>query len=178
MKALIRAIPLISNQKMNIKQYSDILMTEIFNLGDTFQNNEQMLELICRSFIEIAENYYDCIELYLDKISVFTFIMISSKIERLKLMGFEFWCRIGSEELDRFKLKNNKKNCKFYFQTYFEKLKNIIDMYIYKYSNDENDDEWNVSKASCYLLVILVQVINQESYEEIINSIKGKNNYI
>ena len=175
MKALIRAIPLISNKKMNNKSYSDILMNEIFRLGDAFQSNEQILELICRSFIEISENYYDCVEYYLDKISVFTLFMISTKNERLKLLGFEFWYRLGIEELERSKMIINKRVCKLYFQSYYYKLKEVIDNNILSSNIDsDNEDEWNSSKASCSLLVILVQVIKEDLFNDLISGIKGK----
>lgn len=174
-KALIRAIPLITNEKMNYKEYSDILINELFRLGDSFQTNEQVLELVCRSFIEVAENYYDCIELYLNKISMFTFNMISTNNQRLKLLGFEFWYRLGSEELERYQRISNKKVCKMYFQSYYYKLKELIESYIVSNTKDDIDnDEWNTSKAACSLLIILVQVIKEDNYRELVEVIKGK----
>ncbi len=127
LKALIRALPLIGLMKMSLKQYADILMNEIFQIGQIYQSNETILELICKIFIEISENYYDTFELYHDKISSFTFVIIGSNSERLRILGLEFWCRLGTEELERH--KNNKKHnpCRFYFQAYFSKLKEITE---------------------------------------------------
>ena len=171
-KSLIKTIPLIGIQKMSIVEYSNILMNEIFSLGNTYQTDETVLEHILRIFIEIIENYYDVFEPYHDKMASFVFLMIESQSERLRIMGFEFWCRLGSEELER--SKNRRKNyaCKFYFQAYFEKLKLIIEKFILPKKADEEEDEWNTSKASCYLLVVLVQVINAESFETIVAGIK------
>ena len=64
MKALIRALPLIGNQKMLIPQYSEIIMTQIFNTGNNYHTNEIMLEYVSRAFLEFAENYYDVVDVY------------------------------------------------------------------------------------------------------------------
>lgn len=173
LKALVRAIPLIGVQKMNIRQYSDLLLEEIFNLGNTYQANETILEEICKAFIEIADNYYDIVELYMDKIFRFTYLLISNNNERLKILGFEFWFKLGNEELERVKSKG-RQICKYYFQSQFETLIDIIDKNIVSKLADETEDEWTSSKASRNILVILTQVVNQNSYEQIITTIKSK----
>jgi hypothetical protein len=92
-------------------------------------------------------------------------------------MGFEYWCRLGSEELNKLKLdkEKNQKNCQFYLQKYFGKLKEIVDRFIVPSKDNEDlEDDWNYSKASCYVLVLMVQICNMTSVEEIINEIKGK----
>lgn len=133
--------------------------------------------MICRLFIELAETYYQTISFYEEFLSNFSFSMINSNDERLCLMGFEYWCRLGSEELTRFTLdkERNTKTCQFYYQKYYAKLKEVVDRFIVL-PNDREDleDDWNYSKASCYILVILVQVCNLSSVEEIIQDVKGK----
>lgn len=176
MKALIRALPLIGNQKMLIPQYSEIIMSQIFNAGDSYKMNEIMLEYVSRAFLEFAENYYDAVGIYLDRISPFTFLLISSNNQKLRLMGFEFWCRLGTEELDRVKNKLNLKNyaSKGYLQSSFEKLFAVIDSNILPTSSEDLDDEWTESKACIYILVILVQVIDTKLFSIISNTIVGK----
>lgn len=175
MKALIRALPLIGNQKMIIPQYSEIIMTQIFNTGNIYQANE-MLEYVSRAFLEFAENYYDAVGIYLDRITPFTFLLITSNNEKLRLMGFEFWCRIGTEELDRVKNKLNLKNytSKGYLQSNFERLFSVIYSNILPTSSDDHDDEWTESKACIYILVILVQVIDIKNFNLITETIIGK----
>ena len=143
-------------------------MNEIFNIGNVFQTNETILEFICKALIEIAENYYDTVGFYLDKIAGFTIFLIDSNIERLKILGFEFWCRLGTEEADRVKHKSiNKGHPKYYIQPYFEKLKNIIEKNILPKSTDDLEDDWNSSKASCFILSKIVQVIDNTNFENI-----------
>lgn len=172
LKALIKSLPLIGFMKMSNKEYSNIIMSEIFKLGDAYQNNENMLEYICKVFIEIAENYYDTVEFYLDQIASFTLLMIQSNNERLRILGFEFWCRLGSEEVERMKANRKSFPCRFYLQSYFLKLLDVINVFILPKQGDDDDDEWNTSKASCFVLVSLSQVINLQLYETVCNSIR------
>lgn len=91
-------------------------------------------------------------------------------------MGFEYWCRLGTEELAKFKQdkEKNTMTCKYFFQKYYKFLREIIDKFIVLDGKQEDlEDDWNTSKASCYLLVILVKVCNTESVDSIINEIKG-----
>ena len=146
-------------------------------IGNTYQNDNKILELISRVFIELAESYYYTVSFYDEFLSNFSFSMINSNDERLCLMGFEYWCRLGSEELNKLKLdkEKNQKNCQFYLQKYFGKLKEIVDRFIVPSKDNEDlEDDWNYSKASCYVLVLMVQICNMNSVEEIINEIKGK----
>lgn len=135
------------------------------------------MELICRLFIELAENYYDLVQEYLDKISSFTFSLINCNNERLVILSFEFWCRLGNEELVKYKLEKEKKTtlCKYYLKQNSKVILEIIDKFIVLTSNNEDlEDEWNTSKACCFLLVILVQVCDSQTVETLINEVKGK----
>mmetsp|Transcript_11901 Transcript_11901/g.12259 ORF Transcript_11901/g.12259 Transcript_11901/m.12259 type:complete len:861 (+) Transcript_11901:22-2604(+) len=175
LKGLIKIFTLIGVQKMSMQNYSDILMNEIFGIGNVYQSNNKILELISQLFIELAENYYDTIAFYLDKIAMYTFNLIKCNDERLSLLGFEFWCRLGSEELTRFNIEKERKisACKYYFQSNFSTLKEVIDKFIvFPQESEDLDDEWNTSKASCYILVILVQVISTESLDVITKEIR------
>lgn len=176
MKALIRALPLIGNQKMLIPQYSEIIMTQIFNTGNNYHTNEIMLEYVSRAFLEFAENYYDVVDVYLDRITPFTFLLISSNNQKLRLMGFEFWCRLGTEELDRSRNKLNIRNytSKGYLQSNFERLFSVIDSNILPINSEDHDDEWNESKACVYILVILVQVVEVKYFSIITEAIVSK----
>ncbi len=107
--------------------------------------------------------------------------------ERLALLAFEFWCSLGDEEASRFKnefthnlsvisgmptsstgVKANKK----YFSTYYTQLIEIVLLFIGSSEEDE-DDSWNMSKASAYVLHILVQIIDSELMGKILNYIEA-----
>lgn len=180
MKALIRALPLIGSHKMQTPQYSEIVMTQIVITGNNYQSNEDMHEYVCRAFLEFAENYYDAVGAYLDQISSFIFLMIASRNQKLRLMGLEFWCRLGSEELERAKNKLRIKNylSKYYLQLHFSKLFQIIDFLIRPETDIECEDEWTESKACCYILTILVQVVDTGSFDVMANHIKSNDSNI
>ena len=129
-------------------------------------------------FVELAEIYYNTVEFYLDKIAAFTFNLIRCNQERLVLLGMEFWCRLGSEELTRYYYDQQQKSketnfCKYFFSQYFKELREIVDTFIVKADIQDEDDSWNPSKASCYILVNLVQLINTDSLHVITNEVKG-----
>jgi hypothetical protein len=54
-------------------------MEAIFLVGNTFADDDQILERIAQLFIEIASipNYYDYIVDYVTKIAEFTFYLVS-----------------------------------------------------------------------------------------------------
>lgn len=101
-------------------------------------------------------------------------------------MAFEFWCSLGDEEVSRFKseythnlsilsgLSNSSttgiKIQKKYFSTFYTQLIEIVLLFIN--SSDEEDDSWSMSKASAYVLHILVQVIDIDYMEKILKYIE------
>jgi len=175
LSGLIKIFPLIGSHKMMIKEYSGLIMNEIFNIGNNYQNNNKILVLICRIFIELAENYYDAIGDYLDKISSFTFSLISCNNEKLVILCFEFWCKLGGEEVSKQKQEKEKKVslCKYYLKQAAPQIKEIIDKNIVLPQGKEDlEDDWNTSKASCYLLVLLVQVCDIVIVETLIGEVK------
>jgi hypothetical protein len=178
LKGLVNIFPLVGSQKMAMQQYSDLLMNEIINVGNVYSTNNKILELICRVFIELAENYYNVVGLYLDKICPFTFSLMNCNEERLIILGFEFWCRLGNEELNKYKLsqtKNNQNLCKYYFQQNSKNILEYIDKYIVLPPGKEDlEDDWNPSKSSCYILVILVQVCEMSVIEGLCEEIRSK----
>jgi Glu-tRNA(Gln) amidotransferase subunit E-like FAD-binding protein len=107
----------------------------------------------------------------------------------LALLAFEFWCCLGDEEVQRFKnqiskqsntlitnsnpVENIQKLNKKYFSTYYPQLVEIIMQFIYPSVEDEEEDSsnWTLSKASLYVLYILVQVIDNSKMEKIVKYI-------
>lgn len=68
---------------------------------------------------------------------------------------------------------NAKKKNRKYFQTYYKQLIEIILSSITPKEEDEEDsDTWTFSKASSYLLHVMVQVIDSEMMDQILNFIE------
>lgn len=44
--------------------------------GNTYSNNDDILEKLCKIFINIADNYYDQVESFMDQISEFSFYLV------------------------------------------------------------------------------------------------------
>ena len=175
LKAIVKVLPLIGARKMEIKNYAEILFNKILIVGEAYSTNEKILEIICRIFIELAENYYYTIDFFIKEISSFSFVLIGGNVKSLALLGLEFWCRLASEEANKVKndLEKKLKSSKGYLQLYFDQLYEIIDKFLV--IMDDDDDEWNVSKASCYLLVLLVKTVNENSLLKITKDVEGKN---
>jgi hypothetical protein len=112
------------------------------------------------------------------------------------LLAFEFWCSLGDEEVQRFKneytfnmsqitIQNNSlitipnpnqntsKLHKKYFSSYYPQLIEIILQFVSPVEEEEEEDsaDWSMSKASLYVLYILVQVIDSQMMEKIIKYI-------
>lgn len=180
LQAMIAALKILEKEKFAIKNYSDIIMGSVFQAGTNHSENDRVLEIICRIFIEVSELFYDQVELYIEKISHFTFYAIEKKTDKLQIYGFEFWCRLGNEELTR-TLKdlniseNPDKNPKSrkYFTMYFNNLKAIVENFIHISSEEDLDEDWNISKASSYLMYVMTQVVDFHLYEKIIEFIES-----
>ncbi len=105
----------------------------------------------------------------------------------MALLAYEFWCSLGDEEVIRFKgevspvglnlsqnltISSVKKSNRKYFQTYYKQLIEIILTNITpKEEDEEESDTWTYSKASSYLLHVMVQVIDYELMEQILKYI-------
>lgn len=179
LKAMIGTLRILEKEKFAIKQYSDIIMGSVFQAGDNHSDKDTILEIICRIFIEVSELFYDQVALYIEKISNFTFYAIEKKTDKLQIYGFEFWCRLGNEELNRTLKELNINNpnslkSKRYFTLYFENLKRIIENFIHISSEEDLDEDWNVSKASSYLMYVLIQVVDFPLFERVVNFVEGQ----
>ena len=167
----------------NFSSEKDInnIMNSIFSVGEKFQNNDEVLEKIAMLFIEIIgiSNYYDYINPFFEQIIKFAFNIISSKEksnEKLSLFGIEIICSIGDEESKRENIDNisindllsgNYKNkSQKYFNRISEDLKKMIIKYVKVPEDDEDENEWNLSKGCLYILSVLVKVVDSSSIND------------
>ena len=181
----------------NFSSEKDInnIMNSIFSVGEKFQNNDEVLEKIAMLFIEIIgiSNYYDYINPFFEQIIKFAFNIISSKEqsnEKLSLFGIEIICSIGDEESKRENIDNisindllsgNYKNkSQKYFNRISEDLKKMIIKYVKVPEEDEDENEWNLSKGCLYILSVLVKVVDSNTinvfFKELGEQIKNCNN--
>jgi len=100
---------------------------------------------------------------------------MKEKPEKLSLLAFEFWNNIGDEEI---KIVTGKQFSKEKFSNFIygnqNSLIEIILLNIGKINPDDDLEEWNLSKASSYLLRIIVQLTGVEVLDKLLIIIRGK----
>lgn len=82
-------------------------------------------------------------------------------------MAFEFWCSIGDKEATL----HGTNHYKGYIEKYMNDLLELILSNIKKFSTNKDEDEvndWNLSKSSAYLLSLIVQFSKQELIDQLI----------
>ena len=180
LKSLFNTVKFAEKNFSSEKDISNI-MNSIFSVGEKFQNNDQVLENIAMLFIEIIgiSNYYDYINPFFEQIIKFAFNIISSKEksnEKLSLFGIEIICSIGDEESKRENISNisindllsgnYKSRSQKYFNRISEDLKKLIIKYVKVPEDDEDENEWNLSKGCLYILSVLVKVVDSNSIHD------------
>lgn len=149
---------------------SNLIFETFFKICSKFVNNQkgsEIFTLIIQCFIEIGTKYYQFIEPYITKISeLTTFIISSGNDEKLSILAFEFWCCIGDKEIT---LQGTPQ-----YKGYVEKYTNALQLIlanIKKFSTSDDDDEvndWNLSKSSAFLLSLIVQMSKKELIDQLI----------
>ena len=198
LKALYFSIK-IAEKNFSNKNERNIIMNAIFQIGGKYQTNDDVLEKIAMLFIEMLSisSYYDYIEDNFNQIIKFSFnIAQKYKIsnEKLALLGLEIICCIGDEEIKRIDNDNNinilkvndiyqiDKPNKGYLSKISNDLQKLITANVQVPEDDEEENEWNFSKACLNILNLLAQTsesnIISKFYEEISNQIKKNENNI
>ena len=192
LKALYYSIRLAEKNFKN-KNERAIIMDSIFQIGEKYITNMNILEQIAMLFIEMlsVDSYYDYIEDYFEKIISFSFTIINNyktTNEKLALLGLEIICSIGDEELARnnsgiinlAKINQNfmlQKVNKGYLTKKISDLQKLIVANVTVPDDDEDENEWNISKACLYILNILVQTVQPQAmgnfYLELSTQIKN-----
>ena len=191
LKALYYSIK-IAEKNFSNKNERNIIMNAIFQIGGKYETNEDVLEKIAMLFIEMLSisSYYDYIEDNFKQIIQFSF-SITQKYkesnEKLALLGLEIICSIGDEEIKRrnndniniLKINNFyqiEKPNKGYLSKISNDLQKLIVANVEVADDDEDEGDWNISKACLNILNLLAQTsdshIISKFYEEISNQIK------
>ena len=191
LKALYYSIK-IAEKNFSNKNERNIIMNAIFQIGGKYETNEDVLEKIAMLFIEMLSisSYYDYIEDNFKQIIQFSF-SITQKYkesnEKLALLGLEIICSIGDEEIKRINndniniLKINnfyqiEKPNKGYLSKISNDLQKLIVANVEVADDDEDEGDWDISKACLNILNLLAQTsdshIISKFYEEISNQIK------
>ena len=85
----------------------------------------------------------------------------------MSILAFEFWCTVGDREVQL----RNLPQYKGYVEMFMKQLLEQILLNIKKFSVSQDDDEvndWNLSKSSAYLLSLIVQLSKVDLIEELI----------
>ena len=197
LKSLFFTVKLAEKNFSNEKEMN-IIMNAIFSCGEKYKNNDDILEKIAMLFIEMfnISSYYDYINPYFDKIIQFAFNIINGKYEsneRLSLLGIEIICSIGDEESKResnkiiikntingLKIENINNNSRKYFNRVNKELIDLILKFVKVPEEDEDENEWNLSKGCLHILSVLVKVIDRDNiynfYLKLYNQICQCNN--
>ena len=195
LKALYYSIRLAEKNFSNANERS-IIMGAIFQIGGKYDTNENVIEKIAMLFIEMLSisSYYDYIEDFFIQIIKFSFNIVQKykeSNEKLALLGLEIICCIGDEEVSRRDneyinirkindvLKIEKPN-KGYISKISEDLQKLIVANVAVPNDDEDENEWNISKACLNILNLMGQIVESQTisklYEEIANQIKNNKN--
>ena len=190
LKALYYSIK-IAEKNFSNKNERNIIMNAIFQIGAKYETNRDVLEKIAMLFIEMLSisSYYDYIEDNFNQIIKFSFSIAQKykeSYEKLSLLGLEIICCIGDEEIKRMNNDNiNILKINNFYQIdkpnkgYLSKISNDLIKLIVanvEVADDEDEDDWNISKACLNILNLLAQTsdshIISKFYEEISNQIK------
>jgi hypothetical protein len=97
---------------------------------------------------------------------------MKEKSEKLSLLGFEFWNNIAEAEIKLITGKDKKDNYNFILLNH-KSLIEIILLNIGKV-NEDDDEEWNLSKSSSFLLRLIAQLTGVEVIDSLMLIIQGK----
>ena len=194
LKALSYAIRLAQKNFEN-KNERNIIMNSIFQIGDKYQTDEDVIEKIAMLFIEMLSisSYYDYIEEFFLQIMKFSFGIFDKykeSNEKLALFALEIILSVGDEEVSRInydfinlnKIGNgnytlDKKN-RGYFNKISPELQKLIEQNV-KLPDDDNEDSWNISNACLKILNLMSQLADSNTmhkfYENLSNEIKKNN---
>ena len=196
LQALYNSIKLAEKNFSNSKE-RNIIMNAIFQIGGKYETNEEILEQIAMLFIGMLSisSFYDYIEDNFTQIIKFSFAIIpkyKDSNEKLALLGLEIICCIGDEEVSRInneisnliKLNNQfykiDKPNKYYLSKISGDLQKLIVSNVNVAEDDEDENEWNISKACLHILNLMAQSVDSQIiskfYGEIVNQIKNNKN--
>ena len=191
LKALSYAIRLAQKNFEN-KNERNIIMNSIFQIGDKYQTDEDVIEKIAMLFIEMLSisSYYDYIEEFFLQIMKFSFGIFEKykeSNEKLALFALEIILSVGDEEVSRInydfinlnKIGNGNftldKNNRGYFNKISSDLQKLIEQNV-KLPDDDNEDSWNISNACLKILNLMSQLADSNTmhkfYENLAKEIK------
>ena len=194
LKALYDSISL-AEKNFSKKNECAIIMNAIFQIGQKYENNENILDKIAMLFIKMfsISNYYDYICDFFKNIAQFSFHIINNykeSNERLALLGLEILLSIGDEEKNRispldislsqlsgnFNIENKKKISKGYYNLISNDLQKLIVDNVEVPEDDEDENEWNISNACLSILNLLVELTDIESIGKFFNELSNQIN--
>ena len=178
LKALYYVIRLAQKNFSNKKERA-IIFNSIFEIGTKYEADENVLDKIAMLFIEMLSisSYYDYIEDFFTQIIKFSFNIVQKYKEsndRLALLGLEIICCIGDEEVSRTNMEyinltkvnqvySIEKINKNYLSKISGDLQKLIVTNVHALEDDEDENEWNISKACLHILNLMAQTVNSQA---------------
>ena len=185
LKAL-RSMIKLAKKNFKIENERNVIIDAIFTVIKQHQNEDAILEKIALLFIEmfsISDNY-DYLSSYINNIVEFAFYVINTKHtinERLCLFGIEILCSIGDEEIYRNDKKGEivievtkegditgGKHSHHYFNCIWKELRDMILKYVSIPKEDEDDNDWTLSKGCLCILNIMMKVIDRKYIDDFV----------
>ena len=199
LKALYYTIRL-AEKNFRDKKECKIIMDAIFNVGEKYVSDEEVLEKIAMLFIEMLSisSYYNYLDDFINQIIKFSFNIIigyKESNEKLALLALEILCTIGDEEVSRNKtsvidVSKNENNGgysifnanKNYLSKIGQNLEKLIVTNVKVPEDDEDENEWTISKACLVILNLYIQTADNiavsKFYKELANQIRKSRNNI
>jgi hypothetical protein len=148
---------------------------KFYNLIEKYvmNSNEKIRQAAISIFYEIAKNYYDSLNDYIENIFNFSQQIIDKDIEANKLLCIAMWYLIGEEEDYRMtEVKSIKKQSNCFLEKYYQPLSQICLKYIV--TNNYESEENYLSNYSADLLFIMSRTCQYHFIQGMINYI-GEN---
>ena len=149
LKALYYVIRLAQKNFSNKKERA-IIFNSIFEIGTKYEADENVLDKIAMLFIEMLSisSYYDYIEDFFTQIIKFSFNIVQKY----------------KESNDRLALCYSiEKINKNYLSKISGDLQKLIVTNVHALEDDEDENEWNISKACLHILNLMAQTVNSQA---------------
>ena len=169
LNSILKFLPFINDfiaETNSKKQFYDLIEKFIRD------GNEQIRKITLQIFLDIGKIYYDSLQDYIEKIFLFTKVIIEEDVESNKILSLEIWYNIGLEEdYRKNELNNIKKQSHNYLQIYHQQLGEICLKYIVTEQYDSEDEDLSIHSACFRLLLIMSRCCEYSFLSNMINYI-------
>ena len=168
LQAILNFIPyihsIIKADSQNIN-FFELIKSSLMNGNDKVRNNALHI------FMELIRLYYDNFQNFIDQLFEVTKEIIVKDNQENAILSYELWCTIADIEINRIKNKSNNLNfCNRFYPQLLPILLNHLK------TDDYDNDEWDLRKASSALISLLSQCCDYPFIENILKFISDNIN--